>query len=525
MASNKLIDWTGPVLSDVLDLLLRDMATGRNVKFMTDAYFDAVDPETGAGDEFSADSEITAGKIRRLGIRPRIEKCAAEQKARTKTRAEVFTPAWLVNEMLNKLDEEWFNRSPVFNVEKDHDWEGIGQTVGFQGASGTWQDYIRKTYLEITCGEAPFITRRYDAATGVKGDIGRRIGALDRKLKIAMQQCRGNDEETVKWAFEALKSCYGYEYQGDSLVIARANVLLTVYEHLKERAHIVLSREQLEEACGIVCWNFWQMDGLENTVPGSVKRCIVMDWEKGRPAYFDDGTLPDGAASLIPGTAGTGYFDAEDGPESEPDAEFEPIGRELFVASSVGLLASSIGKSTLRDDTYGRGEKLARQMALQYYSTAQGFQAILDKLETGDGPSTPAAGFIGLVDRIAVKGRVTGAMKSSLVSFRNEAFDPMMKLCRDAVELLLRAALYHQRYEDMDALDSHDLRLLARRCEWDGLPGGLDERIHGFVSELAEHDADLFLDSSLERKGADLGVVIRDTGRLFGICNKYIFGN
>ncbi len=51
-----------------------------------------------------------------------------------------------------------------------------------------WIDYIDTKYLEITCGEAPFITSRYDAATGEELDEPVRMGVLDRKLRVVNEK-------------------------------------------------------------------------------------------------------------------------------------------------------------------------------------------------------------------------------------------------------------------------------------------------------------------------------------------------
>ena len=66
--------------------------------------------------------------------------------------------------------------------------------------------------LEITCGEAPYIASRYDAATGEIIPLERRIGILDRKLRIVNENATDEDE-WFKWAFRAFQSVYGYEYQ------------------------------------------------------------------------------------------------------------------------------------------------------------------------------------------------------------------------------------------------------------------------------------------------------------------------
>ena len=73
----------------------------------------------------------------------------------------------------------------------------------------------------------------------------------------------------------ALKSTYGYEWQGDNLLIARENVLQTMDDFYKDfcanklklKSKQALTDEQLEYFAVIVSWNIWQMDGLKYTIP------------------------------------------------------------------------------------------------------------------------------------------------------------------------------------------------------------------------------------------------------------------
>lgn len=121
--------------------------------------------------------------INRDLLQPRIAKALSEQADRTKKHAEVFTPAWICNQMNNYCDAEWFGRENVFNRQNGMAWIVNGHRVHFPNGK-TWQDYVLSLRLEITCGEAPFIVSRYDAATGEPIDIKRRIGQLDRKLRV-----------------------------------------------------------------------------------------------------------------------------------------------------------------------------------------------------------------------------------------------------------------------------------------------------------------------------------------------------
>jgi type II restriction enzyme len=130
----------------------------------------------------------------------------------------------------------------------------------------SWRQYVDSRRLEITCGEAPFIVSRYDAATGEAIPIERRIGLLDRKLRIVSENT-DSEAEWVKWAIRAIGSVYGYEYQGDNLLIARINVLMTFVEYLQSMWHRGPTEKELTTVANIISWNFWQMDGLTGTVP------------------------------------------------------------------------------------------------------------------------------------------------------------------------------------------------------------------------------------------------------------------
>ena len=262
-----LIDIEASPVSSFLDRLLRDMTTKRNIIWATDTYADC-----GPG-FLDTDEMKSAALLRRAGcIRPRIEKTQEDQAARTRKKAEVFTPAWLCNEMNNHLDREWFGREGVFNTgNADHTWSVSEEPVAFPPQSGRkvplWQRYIDSRRLEITCGEAPYLVSRYDSATGARIlPLKKRIGLLDRKLRIVSENA-ANRGEWAKWALRAYEACYGYEYQGDSLLIARVNLLLTFCDYHQERWGQAPEIELLAAVIERIVWNVWQMDGLKDTVP------------------------------------------------------------------------------------------------------------------------------------------------------------------------------------------------------------------------------------------------------------------
>lgn len=258
----KLIDIGGYPVGMVLDLLLADKSTKRNIIWATDTY-----EEYGEGftDKVQMDAECLL--MRPELIRPRIQKSQEAQAQRTRKKAEVFTPAWLCNRMNNTLDEDWFGRTGVFNTEnEDHTWNVTEGKIGFPEGR-TWRQYVDSRRLEITCGEAPYLVSRYDVSTGKRiVPTIQRIGLLDRKLRIVNENT-DNYADWLKWTTRAFESVYGYEYQGDNVLIARINLLLTFFEYYDERWDDYPGDQQARQIANIIAWNIWQMDGLKDTVP------------------------------------------------------------------------------------------------------------------------------------------------------------------------------------------------------------------------------------------------------------------
>ena len=252
----------------ILKTLLCDRTTGRNIIWADNEY-------EALGDGYMGDDEMTVEKITGMNsgvIKPRIAKEQEKQSQRTKSRAEVFTPSWLCNQMNNDLDEAWFGRRDVFNTEIVADdgantWTPTSDPIEFPKSKGHgWRAYVEATRLEITCGEAPFVCSRYDTVTGDELPVGRRVGFLDRKLRVVTEKTRTR-KEWVRRALDALRATYGFEYQGDNLLIARINVFETFAEHLRDHWGSDPEQEELEQAAWIVSWNFWQMNGFTDAVP------------------------------------------------------------------------------------------------------------------------------------------------------------------------------------------------------------------------------------------------------------------
>ncbi len=254
------IDLRHPCIAPVLPLLLEDKTTKRNIILATEGYF---------ADEKALDAStpITLELLQKIGfdaIQPRVCKKQEAQAERTHTKAEVATPAWVCNKMNNQCDSAWFGRQKVFNTETGKTWHTLTAPIHFPKRK-SWKRYVDSKRLEITCGEAPYLISRYDAATGTVIPLHERIGMLDRKLRIVGENTHTPDEWAT-WAIRAVESIYGYEYQGDNLLIARINILLTVVEYMQHKWNRAPNLRLLKKIATRVAWNIWQMDGLTGMV-------------------------------------------------------------------------------------------------------------------------------------------------------------------------------------------------------------------------------------------------------------------
>lgn len=248
-------------IQKTISILLKDKTTKKNIIWATNSY-------EKFGDWYEKGKQMTVDSIMGLSpimLQPRVLKALEQQQERTRNHAEVFTPSWICNMMNNHCDEEWFGRKDVFNVCQGHSWTAVAEKIEFPKGKD-WKKYVDSRRLEITCGEAPYLVSRYDAATGEIIPVGERIGILDRKLRIVGENA-SDEKEWLKWAYRAFQSTYGYEYQGDNLLIGRINLLMTFVDYLDDKWHRKPTDSQLKKTANIISWNLWQMDGLTGLVP------------------------------------------------------------------------------------------------------------------------------------------------------------------------------------------------------------------------------------------------------------------
>lgn len=223
----------------LLSLLLKDHTNGKNIKWGTNSYINH-------GYSFRDDQEIKIDLITGWYegfIRPRVDKDIDTQLERQRNRAEVFTPSWVIKLQVDAALKDMEELSLV--------------------------DFIKTKWLEITCGEAPYMVNRYDMETGEVIPLKDRSGFIDVKFKKLNQEIEPEEEEWLKLAVEIYKASYGYEYQGDSLLLARENLILTFIDNYFYMFGAFPKEKILLEITKIISLNVFQMDGLTYEVPYS----------------------------------------------------------------------------------------------------------------------------------------------------------------------------------------------------------------------------------------------------------------
>lgn len=232
------IDQTDQDIDSLLKTLLKDKTTQRNIVWASPSY-------EGMGKAFCSDQPIRrnllVGKHQSI-IQPRVAKHVRKQEQRTRSSGEVFTPPWLVDKQVSAVLGEW-KEVPL-------------------------KEWVALRWLELACGEAPYIVTRYDSVTGDSIPVPKRVGYLDRKLQRISQEVT-TEKEFIKLAKIAYESTYGYELQGDSLLLARENLLLSFCEHYEQKFGILPTIKTVKAITKIIVYNVFQMNGLTKRTPYS----------------------------------------------------------------------------------------------------------------------------------------------------------------------------------------------------------------------------------------------------------------
>ncbi|MGP9599809.1 restriction endonuclease [Psychrobacter sp. AOP42-A1-21] len=247
-------------MPDILDILLTDRTTStakkkKNIIWANENYVKHSEKYYAATAQIKPD--LITRKMGQL-IMPRALKSRDIQKNRTKSKAEVFTPTWVVKKQNDVVEAAYLND----NLET----------------------YVKRKWLEITCGEAPYMATRYDMETGDILPLEERAGFVDRKLTYINSKV--NDKaEWQRMMVEAYKSSYGFEWNGDSLLLARENLLYTYRDYYFAKWQEEPLYGLFKDIAEIISYNIFQMDGLKYIIPLSDKRKRVINKQL---TLFDD---------------------------------------------------------------------------------------------------------------------------------------------------------------------------------------------------------------------------------------------
>lgn len=224
-------------MPEILDILLidRTLTTEKTIKNIIWANENYVNRGREIyGPTAQIKPELVTGRNGQL-IMPRVLKTQKLQKERTKSSAEVFTPIWIVKKQNDLVDKEY--------LEDD------------------LETYVKRTWLEITCGEGPYMATRYDTVTGESISLNKRVGFVDRKLTRINTKIADKAEwqRLVELAYQA---SYGFEWNGDSLLLARENLLYTYRDYYVEKWQQEPLYEEFKKIAVIISYNVFQMDGI-----------------------------------------------------------------------------------------------------------------------------------------------------------------------------------------------------------------------------------------------------------------------
>lgn len=216
----------------------------------------------------------------------------------------MFTPSWVCNEQNNLVDEAWFGGPSPFNSSSVGRWETKRERVVFP-EDRSWKRYVDKRVLEVSCGEAPYLVSRYDAATGAVIPLEERIGLLDRKLRVVRENASDADEWD-KWTMRAFEATYGFDLQGDNVLLARENLLASFDDHSELRPGGLPASGTRQAVANVISWNIFQMDGKTFEAPYASRPaaqmslfdneaeaqeaepipCVIYDWRARKPVEY-----------------------------------------------------------------------------------------------------------------------------------------------------------------------------------------------------------------------------------------------
>ncbi|CAH9017136.1 hypothetical protein NURINAE_00310 [Candidatus Nitrosacidococcus sp. I8] len=250
-------------LPDIVDILLTDRTTSttkkkKNIIWANENYLQYSKKDYAVTAQIRL--ELITGPMNQIII-PRALKSRTLQKERTKSKAEIFTPTRIIKKQNDIIEQNYLNDD--------------------------LETYIKRTWLETACGEAPYMATRYDMETGEIISLTDRVGFMDRKLQRINAEV--NDKtQWQQWVEKAYKASYGFEWNGDSLLLARENLLYTYHDYYFAKWHEEPIYDLYKNIAEIISYNVFQMDGLKYIIPLSEKREKITQQQM---SFFNDEEL------------------------------------------------------------------------------------------------------------------------------------------------------------------------------------------------------------------------------------------
>ena len=181
---------------ELLEILLQDKTTGKNIIWATDNYISH-------GDSYAPDKEILIELITsRNGniIKPRVEKSKLEQQKRVKQKAEVFTPAWICNAQANLVDDAWFGRKAQFNIEDvaTKTWKTLTDKIEFHINKTNPSYDVKVRCMNIRVFDLNNLVKYEEALKALVGEEYEEGYELDAEVKERIDAWYTNAESKVE---------------------------------------------------------------------------------------------------------------------------------------------------------------------------------------------------------------------------------------------------------------------------------------------------------------------------------------
>jgi hypothetical protein len=108
----------------------------------------------------------------------------------------------------------------------------------------------------------------------------------EKNMAVVQELLRVESDGTLSFGDYTLDSktkLDGFEFQGDSLYLARRELLMSYMDYYYARWNREPDRPMLKNIAEIISWNLWQMDGFSYRIPtqdGTKSQlCKIKEWD------------------------------------------------------------------------------------------------------------------------------------------------------------------------------------------------------------------------------------------------------